>query len=94
MAKLIRVDGTIEEFDAASASLEDLQAMVGGYIQEAPMPRGQDIATIICNEEGKLMGLPMNREATRIFQDAWRSNADYIAGNAIIVTLDEYRRMR
>lgn len=40
-------------------SLESMQAVVGGSIEEY-MPFEDEIA-IICNEEGKLIGLPLNR---------------------------------
>ena len=39
--------------------LEDMQEVVGGMIEEY-MPFEDDVA-IICNEEGKLCGLPLNR---------------------------------
>ncbi len=47
--KLIEIDNT----------LEAMQEKVGGYIEQL-MPFEDDIA-IICNEEGKLIGLPLNR---------------------------------
>lgn len=40
-------------------SLESMQRLVGGYIQ-AVYPFDDPLA-LICNEEGKLLGLPMNR---------------------------------
>lgn len=40
-------------------SLESMQAVVGGLIQ-AIYPFEEPVA-LICNEEGKLMGLPLNR---------------------------------
>ena len=40
-------------------SLESMQAVVGGNIEEY-MPFEDEVA-IICNEEGKLIGLPLNR---------------------------------
>ena len=40
-------------------SLESMQKMVGGLIEEY-MPWEDEVA-IICNEEGKMMGLPLNR---------------------------------
>ena len=46
----------VEEIDDC---LEAMQAVVGGYI-ESLMPWKDDVA-IICNEEGKINGLPMNR---------------------------------
>ena len=48
-AQAIEIDG----------SLESMQQIVGGYI-EAIYPFDDPVA-IICNEEGKLMGLPFNR---------------------------------
>ena len=42
-----------------SSSLEGMQSKVGGYIQ-AIYPFDEDVA-IICNEEAKIFGLPLNR---------------------------------
>ncbi len=39
--------------------LEAMQAVVGGYIQEI-MPWEDEVA-LVCNEEGKLNGWPVNR---------------------------------
>ena len=41
------------------ATLEDMQKVVGGYI-EAVYPYAEEVA-IVVNEEGKLEGLPLNR---------------------------------
>lgn len=40
-------------------TLESMQAVVDGYIQEI-MPFDDEVA-LVCNEEGKVNGLPMNR---------------------------------
>jgi hypothetical protein len=40
--------------------LESMQKTVGGYIQ-AIYPFEDDELALICNEEGKLIGLPFNR---------------------------------
>ena len=40
--------------------LESMQAVVGGYIQ-AIYPFEDEELALICNEEGKLLGLPFNR---------------------------------
>lgn len=40
-------------------SLKAMQEMVGGMIEEY-MPWEDEVA-IICNDEGKMMGLPLNR---------------------------------
>lgn len=40
------------------SSLEAMQKIVGGYIQALPLGSG---LVLICNEEGRLKGLPVNR---------------------------------
>lgn len=42
-----------------SGSLEEMQKLVGGYIQ-AIYPFEDEVA-LVCNNEGKLQGLPLNR---------------------------------
>lgn len=40
-------------------TLQELQKAVGGSIEVVPAELGDD-ALVICNEEGKIMGLPYN----------------------------------
>ena len=47
-----------------SGTLESMQEIVGGLIQ-AVYPF-EDSAALICNDEGKLMNLPMNRYVTEL----------------------------
>ena len=63
--------------------LESLQAAVGGDIQ-ATYPY-DDLVALICNEEGKYMGLPLNRA---LYDDEGRM-CDIVAGNFLIVGLGE-----
>ena len=57
-------------------SLAELQLIVGGFIEViAPF---KDTAAVICNEEGKLIGLPLNRLIGN----------DIIAGTFIIAGAD------
>ena len=53
-----RVDERAEVIELED-KLEAMQEVVGGLIQEY-MPWEDEVA-IICNEEGKMMGLPLNR---------------------------------
>ena len=53
-----RVDERAEVIEIDD-KLEAMQQVVGGLIQEY-MPWEDEVA-IICNEEGKMMGLPLNR---------------------------------
>ena len=47
-----------------SGTLESMQEIVGGLIQ-AVYPF-EDSAALICNDEGKLMNLPMNRHVSEM----------------------------
>lgn len=66
--KMIRMEDT----------LESMQHVVGGDIEEY-MPFEDDVA-IICNDEGKMMGLPLNRGIC----DENGKLQDIIAGNFFI----------
>jgi hypothetical protein len=59
-------------------SLEAMQKMVGGRIEEY-MPWEEEVA-IVCNEEGKMMGLPLNRGIED--DEGWLQ--DIIAGDFFI----------
>ena len=65
------------------AELESLQHHVGGLIQ-ALYPF-EDSVAIICNEEGKLIGLPWNRP----LYDEDGNVYDMIAGTFLVVGLTE-----
>ena len=61
-----------------TGDLNSLQQVVGGYI-EAIYPYDDPIA-IVCHEEGKLIGLPLNRKL---------EDYDIIAGTFIVCSLGE-----
>lgn len=65
------------------SGLKSLQAAVGGDIQ-AVYPY-EDPVALICNEEGKLMGLPLNRA---LFDNGGHIY-DIVSGNFLIVGLGE-----
>ncbi len=66
-----------------NSGLSSLQHEVGGYI-EATYPY-EDLVGLICNEEGKLDGLPLNRA---IYNENGEM-VDIIAGTFLIVGLSE-----
>ena len=68
--------GKAPEAVAIPNTLEAMQQMVGGYIEVIPL---EDVC-LVCNEEGKLMGLPGSR----------RLGDDIIAGTFFLAgdTLD------
>ena len=59
-------------------TLEDKKKIVGGYIECAYLPNDEEVV-IICNEEGKINGLQLNRDIGH----------DIIAGPFLIVG-DDY----
>ena len=59
-------------------TLEKKQELVGGYIQCACL-LDDDTVSLICNEEGKILGLPLNRDIGH----------DIIAGTFIIAGNDD-----
>ena len=68
-----------------TTGLEDRQQLVGGLIQGIDLR--EPSARLYCNEEGKVMELPMNRRATLLL---WAHNPafryrDIIVGDAFLV---------
>lgn len=64
-------------------SLEALQKLVGGYIE--PIYPFDDEVALICNEEGKINGLPLNRG----LYDEDGEIYEIIAGNFFIIGAPE-----
>lgn len=65
MSNLIRVmvikPGHVPEITEIENTLKGFQKVVGGYIETVPMENIDDDLRVVLNEEGKNIGLPMNR---------------------------------
>lgn len=70
------VPGQAPEAVTMSNTLEAFQAAVGGYIETVGLDAN---AVLVCNEEGKLAGLPANRQV----------GGDTIAGTFLIVGAED-----
>ena len=57
-------------------TLKSAQDFVGGYVEGITFPNGD---YLIINEEGKLMGLPLNEKASKLWKDTF-DNDNYITG--------------
>ena len=57
-------------------TLKAAQDFVGGYVEGITFPNGD---YLIINEEGKLMGLPLNEKASKLWKDTF-DNDNYITG--------------
>lgn len=81
--KVLKVEpGKLPYLKEIDKGLEALQKEVSGDIQ-ATYPF-EDMVAIICNDEGKLLGLPLNRA---LYMD--KEMYDIIAGDFLICGIDE-----
>ena len=68
-------------------SLEELQGYVGGSIELVPDIMGKRKELVFCNEEGKLLGLELNREATLKYAPP----GDVLVGDVLVCSQKEIR---
>ena len=78
--RIIIVEGGKRPYEAElEHDLESMRRCVGGDIEAVYEPGGRD-AALICNDEGKLLGLPLNRA----LRDEHGKIYDVIAGTFFI----------
>ena len=67
-------------------TLEQMQKLVGGYIQLVELPSSKK--QMVINEEGKLLNMPFNETATKLFHEEYPhlTEFDIICGDAIILS--------
>jgi hypothetical protein len=68
-------------------TLSEAQALVVGLIEVFPLGDGR---IMVCNEEGKLEGLPVNVEATILFRRTY-GPVDTVVGDVFICRSSELR---
>ena len=75
--------------------LKSAQEFVGGMVEGITFPNGD---YLIINEEGKLIGLPLNEPATILWRLAFDNDnyltgrKDFVVGNAILIKKDALKR--
>ncbi len=83
-AMVIKTDGTLESIDLGDNPETEYQALrgaVGGWVQMVPL---DDSGLILwCNEEGKMIGLPFNEKATRVWEAFW-GRTDVMMGDCAV----------
>ena len=83
--RIIIVEGGKRPYEAElEHDLKSMRRCVGGDIEAVYEPRGRD-AALICNDEGKLLGLPLNRA----LRDENGQMYDAVAGDFLVVGLGE-----
>ena len=75
MRVLVKEVGKAPKIMDIENALESLKSLVGGYIEVVSM---EDNILLICNEEGKMQGLPPN----------FSMGYDVIVGTAVFVSFD------
>ena len=72
-------------------NLEAAQEFVGGMVEGITFPNGD---YLIINEEGKIIGLPINKEATKLWRETFTKDKyafgydDFVVGPAILIKKD------
>ena len=75
--------------------LKSAQEFVGGYVEGITFPNGD---YLIINEEGKLMNLPLNEEATKLWRSTFTKDKyafgydDFVVGPAILIKAKALKR--
>lgn len=87
----IKADGTESQMRPQNGKYfeyEELKKLVGYPVEIVPMPSGK---LLVCNEEGKLTGLPENAKATAIWKSEYpiaqypNNNDELVVGDVLIV---------
>lgn len=90
MGKIYKTDGTIttvEPKNGTDYSLEELKEIVDGHIEVLYL---NDEEMMVLNEEGKILGLDLNDNATAIISEAGYWD-DFIVGDVLVCKNDEVR---
>ena len=75
--------------------LKAAQEFVGGSVEGISFPNGD---YLIINEEGKLMNLPLNEEATKLWRSTFTKDKyafgydDFVVGPAILIKAKALKR--
>jgi hypothetical protein len=84
----VTTDGqvTVLDLDSVDSELRALQEAVGGWIQAVDVVGDM---SIYLNEEGKMIGLPINPVATSYFDETWGAGRDVINGDVVFTGLPD-----
>lgn len=89
MATLIYPDGRLETVAPANGKkfrLEEMQKIVGGYIELVPTLERK---RMVVNEEGRLEKLPRNQTATVLMPRHYIIAGNFICGKALVLERGE-----
>lgn len=87
---VITTDGATKKVapkNGTDYQLEELQEIVGGYIEMLYSPNEQ---CMVVNEEGWLNGLPVNDKATELCQE-WGYGSNVVVGNVLVTSVNSIK---
>ena len=91
MTEIIKTDGTrypVQPANGTHFTLGELQTVVGGCIELVELDGS---TTMVVNEEGKLIPLSLNLEASRIFRAHHPASKDFIVGDVLVCNNNQIR---
>lgn len=86
LCQVLFADGRVQE--AADMDFTQASSIVGGMVEVVRCPDGK--RTMLINEEGKLVKLPVNRAATEI---ANVFPGDFIVGDVVVLSNSDAERV-
>ena len=90
MAKILRTKGIWEDVQPKNGTdfqLDELQAIVGGYIEIISLHDGR---LICCDEQGKCKGKDRNHKATELFRLTLLTT-DFLVGDVLVCNENEIK---
>jgi hypothetical protein len=90
MAYIIKTTGEVFETQPKNGtdfSLEELQKIVGGYIEVVSLHDGR---LIVCDEQGKCKGKDRNHKATEMFRLTLLTT-DFLVGDVLVCRENEIK---
>lgn len=84
---VIAPDGEKEPVNTNKVSLEQAQALVGGYVEVVPGFNKYlgNPCVVLCDEEGKLKGKPYNNRATGEWHKCTGAHDVVLVGNILVL---------
>ena len=77
----VTTTGQVRDIDLGSNELHTLQEAVGGFVEAVTL---SERLTLWCNEEGKLIGLPPNPMAQKVWWAHYPTSNDTIVGDIVL----------
>ena len=95
IAVILKTDGSMETVPLyKKETLEQLQGWVGGYIECVRVRFAGRIRDVWINEEGLLKNLPVNQEATNLYEATLGcSLKNPLVGDVVIILPNKKRRV-